>query len=239
MHTARWSGDRGNALVAGVLFLATFVTGILAWALYQPLLDDPAGYIAGAGQDGTIYLGAALELLLIVANIGTAVVLFPVLKRRSEVLSLGYVTARIVESTFIAAGILCVLGVVSLRQDDPGAASLAVSLAEIKDWTFLLGPGVVVGIGNGLILGYLMYRSELVPRRMAMLGLIGGPILFAAGIGVLFGLVEQGGTVQTIATAPEFVWELFLGVYLTVKGFRQPSGARGVRGLAAEPHPAG
>ena len=98
-------------------------------------------------------------------------------------LSLGYVTARIVECVFIAAGILCVLGIVSLAQDDPGAGSLAVSLAAIKDWTFLLGPGVVVGIGNGLILGYLMYRSELVPRPMAMLGIVGGPAAARRGDG--------------------------------------------------------
>jgi hypothetical protein len=238
MNAARWSGTRRISLAAGVLFLVTFITAITALVLFQPVLDDPAGYIAGAGSDGGVYLGVVLELLLIVANIGTAVVLFPVLKRRSEVLSLGYVTARIVECTFIAAGILAVLGIVSLRGDDPGAASLATSLAAVKDWTFLLGPGVIVGIGNGLILGYLMYRSELVPRRMAMLGIIGGPILLAAGIGVLFGAFEPGGTVQSVATAPEFLWELSLGVYLTVKGFRRPSIARDPRGLAAEPQPA-
>ena len=172
------------------------------------------------------------------ANIGTAVVLYPVLRRQSEALSLGYVIARTIESVFIAAGILCVLGVVSLGQDDPGADSLAVSLAAIKDWTFLLGPGMVVGLGNGLILGWLMFRSGLVPRGMAVLGMVGGPVLLAAGIGVLFGVIEPGGTVQSLATAPEFVWELWLGIYLTVVGFRRVAPSPGVRDAVAEPQPA-
>jgi len=211
---------RRISLAFGVLFIVTFVTSIPALGLFQPVLDDPAGYIAGDGDDNQIYLGVLLELLLIIANIGTAVVVFPILRRQNEILSLGYVTARIVESVFIAAGVLFVLGIVSLRQDDPDNASLAVSLAAMKDWTFLLGPGFIVGFGNGLILGYLMYRSGLVPRGMAMLGLIGGPLIVLSGIGVLFDAWDAGGTVQAIATIPEFLWELSLGIYCAVKGFK-------------------
>src|SRR5699024_10446480 len=145
------------------LFLITFATSIPALVLFQPVLDDPAGYIASAGQDNRIFFGAFLELLLIVANIGTAVVLFPVIKRHNEGLALGYVTARLFESTFILVGIVAVLAIVTLRQETAGAAegSLAYTLAAVKDWTFILGPGWVVGWGNGLILGYLMYRSGL------------------------------------------------------------------------------
>jgi Domain of unknown function (DUF4386) len=212
---------RRISLAFGVLFIVTFITSIPALGLFQPVLDDPAGYIAGDGEDNQIYLGVLLELLLIIANIGTAVVVFPILRRQSEILSLGYVTARIVECVFIAAGVLFVLGIVSLRQDDPDNASLAVSLAAMKDWTFLLGPGFIVGLGNGLILGYLMYRSRLVPRGMAMLGLIGGPLIVLSGIGVLFDAWDAGGTVQAIATIPEFLWELSLGIYCAVKGFKR------------------
>ena len=215
--------DQRNARIFGVLFLITFVTSIPALGLYQPVLDDPAGYIAGGGEDGKIYLGALLELLLIIANVGTAVVVFPILRRQNDVLALGYVTARLVECGFIAAGIVFVLGVVSLRQDSPDAASLAVSLAALKDWTFLLGPGFIVGWGNGLILGYLMYSSRLVPRGMAMLGLIGGPLIILSGIGVLFDAWDAGGTVQALATIPEFLWELSLGIYAAVWGFKRDS----------------
>jgi uncharacterized protein DUF4386 len=216
------SSTRKISLAAGVLFLITFITSIPALYLFQPVLDDPAGYIAGAGADNRIFLGATLEMLLIIANVGTAVVLFPILKRQNEIFALGYVTARLVECTFIAIGIVSVLGVVSLQQQDPAAAdagAVGVALAAIKDWTFLLGPGFVVGVGNGLLLGYLMYESGLVPRRMAVLGLVGGPLICVSGIAVLFGVFDAGSPVQGIATIPEFLWELSLGIWLTVKGF--------------------
>jgi hypothetical protein len=145
---------------------------------------------------------------------------FPILRRQNEILSLGYVTARLVECTFIAAGIIFVLGIVSLRHDSPGAGDLAVSLAALKDWTFLLGPGFIVGWGNGLILGYLMYSSRLVPRQMARLGLIGGPLIILTGIGTLFDLWEPGSTAPAITVIPEFLWELSLGVYCAIWGFR-------------------
>ena len=222
---------RGNhrriALIAGVLFVLTFITAIAARILFDPVRDD-TDYILGAGADTRVFLGATMELLLIIANIGTAVVLFPILKRQSESLALGYVTARVIECTFIAVGILSLLSVVTLRQDAAGAdaGSLVLagqSLVAIYDWTFLLGPGFVVGIGNGLILGYLMYRSGLVPRRMAMLGLVGGPLVCASGIAAMFGAFEPASAAQGIATIPEIAWEASLGIYLIVKGFKPSS----------------
>jgi hypothetical protein len=217
--------DQKRARVFGVLYLITFVTSILGLLLYQPVLDDPVGYIAGAGHDKQIFLGALLELLLIVANIGTAVVIFPIVRRQSEELALGYVAARLFECAFILVGIVAVLGIVTLRQETAGAAegTVAYTLAAIKDWTFLLGPGWVVGWGNGLILGYLMYRSELVPRKAAWLGLVGGPLIILSGTLVMFGVDHPSGTLQGLATIPEFLWELFLGVYCTWKGFRPSS----------------
>jgi hypothetical protein len=213
------------ARVTGVLFLITFITSIPAFfVFYAPVLDDPR-YIVGAGAaDTSVKLGAFLELILIIANIGTAVVLWPVLKRQNEILALGYVTARVVECAFIAVGILSLLSVVTLRQEAGGAdagslVAVGASLVALHDWTFLLGPGFVVGVGNGLMLGYLMYRSALVPRGMAMLGLIGGPLVIASGVAVLFGVFEAGSVWQAIATIPEFLWELSLGIWLIVKGF--------------------
>ncbi len=213
------------ARVFGVLFLITFITSIPAYFFYVPVLDDPR-YIVGAGADTRVSFGAFLELLLIIANIGTAVVLFPILRRQNEILALGYVTARVVECVFIAVGILSLLSVVTLRQEaaagaDAGSLLIAgQSLVALKDWTFLLGPGFFVGVGNGLMLGYLMYTSRLVPRAMAMLGLIGGPLVSASGVGVMFGVIEAGGGWQLIATIPEALWEFFvLGIWLIVRGF--------------------
>jgi hypothetical protein len=166
------------ARVTGVLFLITFITSIpAAFVFYAPVLDDPR-YIVGAGADTSVQWGAFLELILIIANIGPAVVLFPILKRQNEILALGYVTARLVECAFIAVGILSLLSVVTLRQEAAGAdvASLVAvgkSLVALHGWTFLLGPGFCAGLGNGLMLGYLMYRSALVPDHCGGQGLLG------------------------------------------------------------------
>jgi hypothetical protein len=215
------------ARVTGVLFLITYITAIPAFfVFYAPVLDGPR-YIVGSGAETSVSLGAFLELVLIIANIGTAVVLWPVLKRVNEILALGYVTARVVECAFIAIGLLSLLTVVALRQDLAGAAgadgaslvAVGQSLVALHGWTFVLGPGFVVGVGNGLILGYLMYRSALVPRRMAMLGLVGGPLIIASGAAVVLGVIEAGGVWQSIAAIPEFLWELSLGIWLIVKGF--------------------
>jgi hypothetical protein len=217
--------DQKRARWFGVLYLITFATSIPALLLYQSVLDDPVGYIAGAGHDKRILFGAFLELLLIVSNIGTAVVIVPIIWRRYKELSIGYVTARLFESTFILAGILAVVAIITLRNQTAGASegTLAYTLAAIKDWTFLLGPGWVVGWGNGLILGYLMYRSGLVPRRLAWLGMIGGPLLFISSTGDLFEWWETGGTIAGLLVIPEFVWELSLGIYCAIWGFRKDS----------------
>ena len=214
--------DQRHGRIFGVLFIITFITSIGALALFQPVLDDPAGYIAGGGKDNQIYLGAFLELLLIISNVGTAVVLYPIARRQNEALAIGYVAARIIECVFIAAGIIFVLGVVSLRHDLPGGDEAAFTLAALKDWTFLFGPGLIVPWGNGLILGYLMYKSRLVPRRMAWLGMIGGPLLLFGNFGVLFDWWDQSGAVN-ILVIPEFIWEAFLGIYCAIWGFRRDS----------------
>ena len=214
---------RKIALAVGVLFILTFITSIAGVMAYGPVLSDP-NYITSAGADTRVFLGAFLELMLILTNIGCAVVLFPLLKRQNEGLALGYVAARLVECTFILIGLLSVLTIVTLRQGAAGADAgslvlIGKALHAIHDWTFLLGPGFTDGIGTGLILGYLMYRSGLVSRRMALFGVVGGPLLAASGIAVLMGVIPQGSALQGIATVPEIVWEAFLGLWLTFKGF--------------------
>jgi hypothetical protein len=215
--------DQKRARVFGVLYLITFVTSIPALLLYEPVLRDPVGYIAGAGHDKRILFGAFLELLLIIANIGTAVVIVPIMRRQFEELSIGYVAARIFECTFILVGIVAMLGIVTLHREAAGAneGTVAYTLAAIKDWTFLLGPGWVVGWGNGLILGYMMYRTQLVPRPWPWLGLVGGPLIIISGTIVLFGGNPSASTIKGVAAIPEILWELFLGVYCTIWGFRR------------------
>src|SRR5919112_1383400 len=219
------------ARVFGVLYLITFITSIPAFFFYGPVLNDPRYVLGGGSGDTSVAFGALLELLLIVANIGTAVVPYPIFRRQNEILALGYVTARIVECTFIAAGILSLLTAEALRQEAAAGADAASlltagkTLVALHEWTRQLGPGFVVGIGNGLILGYLMYTSRLVPRPMAVLGLIGGPLIIASGVGVMLGVLEEGGVWQ-VAVIPEFFWELLLGIWPIVRGFDPSAIAR-------------
>jgi hypothetical protein len=226
MGVSKVSLDQKRGRWFGVLYLITFATSIAALALYETVLRHPVSYIAGGGHDTQVLLAALLELLLIIANIGTAVVIFPIVRRLNEELALGYVTARLLECTFILVGIVCMLGVITLRSQvaGPSEGTVAYTLAGLKDWTFLLGPGWVVGWGNGLILGYLMYRSGLVPRRAAWLGLVAGPLIIVSGTAVMFTGNHPSSTLhslQGIMTVPEFAWELFLGVYCTIWGFRR------------------
>jgi hypothetical protein len=166
-------------------------------------------------------------VILAITCIGTAVTLFPIVKKQNEAVALGYVACRVFEAAVIVAGIVSLLAVVTLRQDLAGATSadaaslglVGQSLVALHDATFLVGPGVLAGFGNGLLLGYLLYRSGLVPRRMALLGCIGGPLVSASGILVMLGLYEQVSVWAGIATIPEFFWELSLGIWLIVKGF--------------------
>jgi hypothetical protein len=216
---------RRIATFTGWLWIITFVTSIPArFILYAPVLDEP-NYVTGAGELALAALaaGAVFELILIIANVGTAVLPFSVHKRYSEVGAVAYVSARIMECVFIAIGIVSILAIVTLRQDAPSGstAALGQGIEAIYEWSFRIGPGFFVGVGNGLILGYMMYRSGLVPRRMALLGLVGGPLIILAGILVIFDVIETGGPIDGIMTIPEGLWELSLGIYLVAKGFRR------------------
>ncbi len=225
MNPAGVDPTRKTALAVGVLFILTFITSIGAVLAYGPILSDPL-YIVGNGSNTGVFVGAFLETMLILTNIGCAVVLFPLLKRQNEALALGYVTARLVECGFIAVGLLCLLTVATLQGQttSANAASLVPigkSLVATHNWTFLLGPGFADGIGTGLILGWLMYRTGLVGRRTALVGVVGGAMLATSGAAVLLGLTPQGSSFQAILTIPEIVWEIFLGLYLTFKGFKR------------------
>jgi hypothetical protein len=220
--------SRRVARIAGIIMVITFIS-IPALPLYDQVLNH-ASFIVGSGGDGRVYLGALFEILTLIGGIGFAVTLYPVLRRQSESLALGYVTVRVVESCLIAVGIVSLLAVVTLRQDLAGGATNTASLilsgrslVAVHDATFLLGPAFCAAIGNGLILGYLMLRSGLVPRRLAQLGLVGGSLALVTALLVLFGAYDQSSGESFVLTLPEGVWELSLGIYLIAKGFKPSS----------------
>ena len=226
---AATSAHRTTALVAGVLFLLTEVGAITGAALYSPIREG-AGYITGAGADDRILLGALFELLLVITAVGTAVTLYPIVKRQNEGVALAFVMARVLEAVAILVGILSLLSIVTLRQQyagnadvDPEAlAPIGSSLLSLRDWTFLFGPNFALGAAS-LLLAYLMYSSGLVPRVIAVLGLIGGALIFLSAIAVMFGAYEQTSTPGLVVALPVFAWEITLAVWLIVKGFRPVS----------------
>jgi len=224
------SSDQKAARIFGALFLLTFVTSIAGALLYGPVLDHK-DYILNGSADHRIQLGALFEIGLVITNIGTAVVLYPIARRYSETLSLAWVASRIVESTIIAVGALALLSVVKLHQQSNGdAGALLVqgrALVAVHDWTFLFGPGFCVGVGNGIILGCLMYKSGLIPRRLALVGIIAGPLVLIRATLILFDVVDTGGAAN-ILVLPEIFWEAALGFYPLIKGFRiSPTQAAG------------
>jgi hypothetical protein len=215
----------------GWLFIGTFVTSIPARLLFINGLGaswSDVRFIPGDTSTASLKLGAVLEFGLIVTQIGTAVVLYPVVKRRYPTLGLSYVSARTMESVFAAIGLISIISIVNLADSLASgaavdAAAVAVSgdsLANSYEWAFQWGPGLVAPIGNGLILGYLMYRSELVPPRMALLGLIGGPLLILSHVLILCDVYNNGEGASGLFTLPEAAWELSLGIYTAWKGFR-------------------
>ncbi len=227
--TARVPMDRlrKTAMLAGGLYLVTFAASIPARFFFlDPVLSDP-GYIVGSGADTRVLAGGLLDMVNALACIATAVVLFTVVKRQSETLALGFVASRLLEAAIIAIGVVSLSAVVTLRQDLAGTAgaeeaalvTVGASLVAVYEWTFLFGPNVMAAV-NGLLLGTLMYRSGLVPRAIPLLGLVGVPLMLASVLGVVFGTHDVGAGQHVIAAAPIALWELSLGVYLTVKGFK-------------------
>jgi Domain of unknown function (DUF4386) len=216
---------RRTSLAAGILYLLTFVS-IPTLALFRPVRER-ADFILGAGSDSGVLVGAFSEVVVALAGIGTAVVLYPVVKRQSETAAIGFLSTRVLEGALIIVGVVNLLAVLTLRNDVAGTAdadqgalvTTGHSLAASYDWTFLLSQSLLPAF-NAMFLGYVMYRSGLVPRILPTMGLIGAPLLLASDIAVFFGLYDRAAPYAILAAAPVALWELSLGVYLTVKGFK-------------------
>jgi hypothetical protein len=210
-------------LVAGVFFLAAAFPAMVALAMYQPVLHDQGYVVSRSAADWQVLLGALCEVIVVISVIGTAVTLFPVVRRQNEGAAIGYVAGRTVEGMLIAVGILSLISIVTLRQSYAGdvAATEAVAraLVAIHDWTFLFGPNLALGVNTSL-LAYLMYRSGLVPRIIPILGFIGGPLIFLSGTAELFGLYSQTSVWGALTALPVFSWEMSLAVWMIVKGFK-------------------
>jgi Domain of unknown function (DUF4386) len=214
---AAMSSSRKVSLLAGVLYLLTFVS-MPTLVIYGSVKS--ASYILGAGPDTPAIIGGVLEVIVALAGIGTAVVLFPVLKRQNESAALGLVAARVLESGTIFVGVAFLLSIVSLRQAGAGAEALGAShaLSALYDRIFLLGQSFMPAICD-LLLGFLLYKSRLVPRALSMIGIVGGPVLLIGYFAVMFGLVGQHAPLAGLSALLVALFEFSLGVWLIVKGF--------------------
>ena len=223
------TSTRKISLTAGLLYLLTFVSVPILY-LYGPVRE--VGYIVGPGPDTRVFVGAVLEIIVALAGIGTAVALYPVVKRQNEGVALGFVAVRTLEAGAIFAGVFTLLAIVTLRQAGAGAAALATgqTLVGLHDWTFTLSQSLLPAV-NALLLGSLLYQSRLVPRILPVIGFIGAPLLVASTMATLFGANEYGSAMSGLLTLPIALWEFSLGVYLVVKGFR----AAGLQQLGFEP----
>ena len=219
------SSTRKTALVAGVFYLITFIS-IPTLALYGPVKNH-RDWILSSGTNTAVLVGGFLEVIVALACIGTAVTLYPVVKRQNEGAALGFAAARVLEAGMIFTGVVSLLSLVTLRQDLGGTAgadaatlvTTGASHVAVYNWTFLLGQTLMPGV-NALLLGSLMYRSRLVPRIIPVMGLIGAPLLIIAVFATLFGGIGQGSSWTAAATLPVAAWELSLGLWLVVKGFK-------------------
>lgn len=221
----RTDWTRKYAFAGGTFYLLTFLSSIPALLLIQPILDN-TDYIVSGGADGRVLFGCFLDMVNALTAVGSAVAVFPVVRRLHQALALGFVTSRLVEAAVIMTGVVSLLAVVTLRQNYAGAtgdnATMLVTtgqaLVAVRDWTFLLGPGLMP-VFNALLFGTLLYRSRLVPRIIPTVGLIGAPLLLTATLVTFFGHNTQTSSLSAIATLPIAAWELAVGVWMVVKGF--------------------
>ena len=223
----RMEPTRKIALAAGIAYLVTFAASIPQLKLFGDVIADPTGYISTPGSNAAVQWGSVLEFLTAASGVATAVVLYPVTRRVSRTAAIGFVTSRVVEAGLILVGVVSILSVVTLQQHFAGATgaqeqALGVtgeSLVAMRQWTFLLGPGVMAGV-NDLLLGYILYRSGLVGRVIPIIGLVGGPLVLVSDLATILGVWGQTSGFGFLFALPVAVFELSVGVYLTVKGFR-------------------
>jgi hypothetical protein len=223
----RTVGDstRNHARAAGIFYLITFAASIPAYALISSAVNPDLTVTAGHGT--ALQWAGLLDFVNALACVGTAVALFPVVRRHNQALALGFVASRLLEAAIIMTGVASLLAVITLQQDVAGGDPVAVTavtqgLVAVRDWTFLFGPGFTASV-NAVLLGTLLYRARLVPRVIPTIGLVGAPLLFAANLATLFGHNEQSSGVTMLATLPIAAWELSVGIWMTVKGFKPTS----------------
>jgi hypothetical protein len=218
-----------NAKITGVFYLVTFASSIPAVFLLDPILNHE-NFVIGSGSSSSVLWGCLLDMINAIACIGTAVAIFPIIQNHGKSLAIGFIASRVLEAAIIMVGVVSLLSIVSLRHNylDNKSGDLATlhlvsnALLDLRNWTFLLGPGLIPAI-NGLLLGTLLYKSNLVPRLIPAIGLIGAPLLLVSAISTYFGIFDQMSPIAAVLGLPIAAWELSIGIWLTTKGVKTPT----------------
>jgi hypothetical protein len=218
--------NRKNEMIVGVLFILATLTAIIGLALYQPVLNDTDYIVMASANDTQVIWGAFCELILAFSVIGISVMMYPIVNKENESIAIGYVCFRLLEATMIIVGIISMLSLVTLNQEfakevDPNVISFLTAgklLITVHNWTFLFAPNLALGIST-LMMSYFLYNLKLVPRFIAVLGLVGGPLIFAYAVLVMFGVFLQMSVWSALLAIPVFAYEMILAAWLIVKGF--------------------
>ena len=219
--------NRSAAVIIGVLFIIAAVASIIGVLLYDPILNDSGYIVNGLKNHSRISWGAIFEIITAFAVIGTSVALYPILKEYSERMALACVSFRLAEATLIIIGTLCLLTIVTLnlqfsKEVNPDRAAyltMGKLLVNFRNWTFLYGPNVMLAPST-LMTSYLLYKSNLVPRFVSVLGLVGGSLIFSCGVLVTLGLFAQISVWGALFAIPVFAYEMSLAIWLIAKGFK-------------------
>ena len=210
----------------GVLFIIATVAAILgSLVITKPNLDDPDYLFKFSANKNRVLIGVLIELIAAGAVVGTGVMLFPVFKNHNEALALAYFGGRSIEGVLIIGGAISALLLLSLSREYVAGASdayhfqtLGTLLLAKRDWSLLVGPMIVFSI-NALILNYLFYQSRLVPLFISVWGLIGAPLVLAAGLLVMFDLAPLVSIIVILLVLPIALNEMVLALWLIVNGF--------------------
>ncbi len=218
--------DRKNAILTGIFFIAASTTAIIGLVLYNPLLVSSNYLTEGAANSFQIILGAVFELILVASNIGTAIMLFPYLRKYNIHLGLGYLCFRFLESVTILIGLISVLALLTLSisfTGNPAAdinlfSSVGISLKAIHDWTFIVGPHFLLGI-NTFIYSYTFFKSGLVPKKLSTIGITGAILIIITALLKMFGVTEGFSALTVVLALPVALYEMILAGWLITKGF--------------------
>jgi hypothetical protein len=216
-----------NGIIIGVFYIMATVSAVIAVIFYQPVLSDQWYLAVENGFETKILLGVLNDLLLVVSAVGTAVMLFPYIRKWNEHLALGYLCFRFMEAVFIAIGLVSILGLLSLSMHyetgtltNETVQAAGFLLQSFHRWTFMLGPNLMLGI-NTFLYSYLLLRTGLVPKPLAIFGMVTAVLVFGAGLLDMFGSIEPVSTAKGILALPVGVYEMILAVWLMVKGFNK------------------